>query len=259
MPTFHVLVFCLGLVSAVPAAALACLNVLFSLVARLPLLGALVRESVAAPVAWLSAKVWGFCAECLVVLHCKVHGIGGGTLQDRRWVLALLDIEREGLVSAVRALRLELVSPGMTVTTISTQQGAPRGESTLHFSTGEQFTIKELLQEDGEWYAVGHEYSTLWFPLSSTDAGDPSKQSLRRGDRWGVGVCLAVALVASVLFIVFSHVQPWGEPAAAGIRCGGDFTTDFPMLMLVVGVMGVVLACCSASSRPSGKRCRWPS
>ena len=104
VPTFHVLVFCLGLVSAVPAAALACLNVLFSLVARLPLLGALVRESEAAPVAWLSAKVWGFCGECLFMLHFKVHD-NGGTLQDRRWVLALLDIEREGLVSAVRALR----------------------------------------------------------------------------------------------------------------------------------------------------------
>ena len=174
LPTFHVLVFCLGLVSAVPAAALACLNVLFSLVARLPLLGALVRESVAAPVAWLSAKVWGFCAECLVTLHVRVHG-EGGTLQDRRWVLALLDIEREGLVSAVRALRSELgVAPsprvGMTVTTISTQEGAPRGKSTLPFSTGEQITIKELLQEDGEWYAAGHEYSSLWFPLSSTDA-----------------------------------------------------------------------------------------
>jgi hypothetical protein len=59
---------------------------------------------------------------------------------------------------------------GMTVQTISTQQGAPRGKSTLHFSTGQQITIKELLQEDGKWYAVGHEYSTLWFPLSSTDA-----------------------------------------------------------------------------------------
>ena len=87
VPTFHVLVFCLGLVSAVPAAALACLNVLFSLVARLPLLGALVRESAAAPVAWLSAKAFGFCGECLFVLHVKVYG-EWGTLQDRRWVLA---------------------------------------------------------------------------------------------------------------------------------------------------------------------------
>ena len=59
---------------------------------------------------------------------------------------------------------------GMTVTTISTQQGAPRGKSTLHFSTGQQITIKELHQEDGKWYAAGHTYSTLWFPLSSTDA-----------------------------------------------------------------------------------------
>jgi ankyrin repeat protein len=188
VPTFHVLVVCLGLVSAVPAAALACLSVLFSLVARLPLLGALVRESEAAPVAWLSAKAFGFCGECLFMLHIKVYS-WTGTLQDRRWVLALLDIERKGLVSAVEALRSEL-------------------------------------------------------------GGDPLKQSLRRGDRWGVGVCLAVALVASVLFIVFSRVQPWGEPAAAGIRCGGDYTTDYPTLMLVVGVLAGALGCwCSGVIR----------
>ncbi len=59
---------------------------------------------------------------------------------------------------------------GMTVKTISTQQGAPRGKSTLLFSTGQQITIMELHLEDGKWYAVGHTYSTLWFPLSSTDA-----------------------------------------------------------------------------------------
>ena len=127
------------------------------------------------------------------MMHVKVYGVDGGTWQDRRWVLAQLDVERQGLESAVGALRAELGGDG----------------------------------EDG-----------------------PSSRplSLRRRDRWGVGVCLALALAASVLFIVFSRVQPWGEPAAAGTRCGADYATDYPTLMLAVGVMAVVLACCCSGA-----------
>jgi hypothetical protein len=60
-------------------------------------------------------------------------------------------------------------SVGMVVTATSTAQGAPRGMKTLSFHKGEQLRITKLQEENGEWYAVGSQWDSLWFPLSSTD------------------------------------------------------------------------------------------
>ena len=59
--------------------------------------------------------------------------------------------------------------PGMKVTAISGKSGAPSGKPTLAFSKGEKLTITKVREEKGEWYAVGHKFDTLWFPLNSTD------------------------------------------------------------------------------------------
>lgn len=49
------------------------------------------------------------------------------------------------------------------------QKKAPQGESALAFCEGEEITIADLKEEEGEWFAVGDEFSNLWFPLSATD------------------------------------------------------------------------------------------
>ena len=70
-----------------------------------------------------------------------------------------------------RRVREESREPkvGMKVKATSATLGAPKGRPTLLFSVGKELKITKLQEERGEWYAVGHEYDTLWFPLSSTD------------------------------------------------------------------------------------------
>ena len=46
--------------------------------------------------------------------------------------------------------------------------GAPSGKPALAFSKGDKFTITELKEENGRWYALETGWSSLWFPLSST-------------------------------------------------------------------------------------------
>ena len=58
---------------------------------------------------------------------------------------------------------------GMRVKTTSDKEGAPRGKSTLSFNKGQTMEIVKLHEEGGKWYALGKDYKTLWFPLSSTD------------------------------------------------------------------------------------------
>jgi len=60
-------------------------------------------------------------------------------------------------------------SIGTTVKATSSIQGAPPGCAALGFSAGQKLRITQVRQYNGKWYAIGHEFSTLWFPLSSTD------------------------------------------------------------------------------------------
>ena len=53
----------------------------------------------------------------------------------------------------------------------------------MAFSAGDTYTIKEVMQHAGEWYAKSTRWDTLWFPLSSTDwKGGPGAQ--------GCGCCV---------------------------------------------------------------------
>jgi len=63
--------------------------------------------------------------------------------------------------------------PGTQVRTISAKEGAPRGKSTMSFSEGQVYTIKDMTCEDGKWFATSTRWETLWFPLDSTDAVQP--------------------------------------------------------------------------------------
>ena len=39
----------------------------------------------------------------------------------------------------------------------------------MRFSAGDTYTIKEVRQHAGKWYAKSTRWDTLWFPISSTD------------------------------------------------------------------------------------------
>ena len=75
--------------------------------------------------------------------------------------------EEKGLSSAPTTHGLV----GTTVKAKSTTQGAPCGKRLLGFTKGQKIKIAELQEENGEWYAAGSDFPSLWFPLSSTDWG----------------------------------------------------------------------------------------
>ena len=107
MATFHALLFVLGLVSLDPGIVLQLASMIVSLVARLLILGPLIRF-VATPLAALSSKVTIFSSTALFTMHFKVHGVCGGTIEDRQWLLACRDIEIVGLSLAIATLETEL-------------------------------------------------------------------------------------------------------------------------------------------------------
>ena len=107
MATFHALLFVLGLVSLDPGIVLQLASMIVSLVARLLILGPLIRF-VTTPLAALSSKVTIFSSTALFTMHFKVHGVCGGTIEDRQWLLACRDIEIVGLSLAIATLETEL-------------------------------------------------------------------------------------------------------------------------------------------------------
>jgi len=58
---------------------------------------------------------------------------------------------------------------GTIVTTISDERGAPEGLPALHFRADQSLEIVEVMQWQNAWYATETNYTTLWFPLSSTN------------------------------------------------------------------------------------------
>ena len=58
---------------------------------------------------------------------------------------------------------------GTIVNTISSQRGAPDGHPALHFRAGQRLEIVDVMRSQNAWYATETAYTTLWFPLSSTD------------------------------------------------------------------------------------------
>ena len=107
MATFHALLFVLGLVSLAPGIVLQLASMIVSLVAHLLILGPLIRF-VATPLAKLISKVNIFSSTALFTKHFKVHGVWGGTMEDRQWLLACHDIEIAGFSSAIATLEKEL-------------------------------------------------------------------------------------------------------------------------------------------------------
>ena len=61
---------------------------------------------------------------------------------------------------------------GSTVTAISGVAGAPAGHLSLAFSAGERLKIVQVMRWQNAWYATSTAFTTLWFPLSSTDWRD---------------------------------------------------------------------------------------
>jgi hypothetical protein len=58
---------------------------------------------------------------------------------------------------------------GTIVNTISNVRGAPDGHPALHFRVGQRLEIVDVMRSQNVWYATETAYTTLWFPLSSTD------------------------------------------------------------------------------------------
>ena len=65
---------------------------------------------------------------------------------------------------------------GSIVTIISRVMGAPADRTPLHFSVGERLEIAQVMHWQNAWYATCTRYTTLWFPLSSTDWRDGGLQ-----------------------------------------------------------------------------------
>lgn len=66
----------------------------------------------------------------------------------------------------------------------------------LHFSAGQTFEIVEVREHNGAWYATNTQYSTLWFPLSSTDWKNPVD-----GKGAGQPQCAEDAQLASLSYV----------------------------------------------------------
>jgi hypothetical protein len=69
---------------------------------------------------------------------------------------------------------------GMAVTATCGTSGAPKGENPLSFTKGTRLKITKVREENGNWFATGQDYGTLWFPLRSTDwAGEKTTEKCK--------------------------------------------------------------------------------
>ncbi len=64
---------------------------------------------------------------------------------------------------------------GSIVTIISGVTGAPAGHSSAGLSVGMKLEIAQVMHWQNAWYATCTRWTTLWFPLSSTDWRDTSR------------------------------------------------------------------------------------
>ena len=92
-------------------------------------------------------------------------------------------------------------------------------------STGKRYTIQQVRQHAGAWYATSTAFSTLWFPLSSTDwkrSGEPSAKGTAKTSISGLAPGARAKLILSLLIVETllrtpSRARFLADPSAFGV------------------------------------------